>query len=39
MPRLHLPWVLYDLFVYDLQYDFSGIIGGYKLRGMCLYCL
>ena len=30
MPRLHLPWASYDLFVYD----FPGIVGGYKLRHM-----
>ena len=35
MPRLHLPRLSYDLFVYD----FYGIVGGYKLRRMCLHCL
>ena len=39
MPRLHLPWSSYDLFDYDFLYDFFGIMGGYKLRRMCLHCL
>ena len=39
MPQLYLPWSLYDLFVYDFPYDFFGIVGGYKLRCMCLHCL
>ena len=39
MPRLHLLRSSYDLFVYDFPYDFFGIVGGYKLRRMCLYCL
>ena len=39
MPRLHLPLSSYDLFVYDFPYDFFGIVGGYKLRHMCLHCL
>ena len=39
MPRLYLPRSLYDLFVYDFPYDFFGIVGGYKLRCMCLHCL
>ena len=39
MPRLHLPRSSYDLFVYDFLYDFFGIVGGYKLRRMCLHCL
>ena len=39
MPRLHLPRSSYDLFVYDFLYDFLGIVGGYKLRRMCLHCL
>ena len=29
----------YDLFVSDFQYDFSGIVGGYRLRFMCLHCI
>ena len=37
MSRLHLPQVLYNLFVYDFPYDFSGIVGGYKLPCMCLH--
>ena len=36
MSRLHLS---YDLFVYDFTYDYFGIVGGYKLRRMCLHCL
>ena len=39
MPRLHLPRSSYDFFVYDFLYDFFGIVGGYKLRRMCLHCL
>ena len=39
MPQLHLPRSSYDLFVYDFPYDFFGIVGGYKLRRMCLHCL
>ena len=39
MPRLHLLRSSYDLFVYDFPYDFFGIVGGYKLRLMCLHCL
>ena len=39
MPRLYLPRSLYHLFVYDFPYDFFGIVGGYKLRCMCLHCL
>ena len=39
MPRLHLLRLLYDLFVCDFPYDFFGIVGGYKLRRMCLHCL
>ena len=39
MPRLHLPRSSYNLFVYDFLYDFFGIVGGYKLRRMCLHCL
>ena len=39
MPRLHLLRSSYDLFVYDFSYYFFGIIGGYKLRRMCLHCL
>ena len=35
MPRLHLPQLSYDLTVYDLPYDFFGIVGGYKLQ--CVY--
>ena len=38
-PREHLPRSLYDLFVYDFLYDFFGIVGGYKLRRMCVHCL
>ena len=38
MPRLHLPWASNDLYVYDFLYDFSGIVGGYKLRIKCV-CL
>ena len=29
----------YNLFVYDFPYDFFGIVGGFKLRRMCLHCL
>ena len=39
MTQLHLPRSLYDSFVYDFPYDFFGIVGGYKLRRMCLHCL
>ena len=39
MPRLHLLRSSYDLFVYDFPYDFFDIVGGYKLRRMCLHCL
>ena len=39
MPRLHLLRSSYDLFVYDFPYDFFGIVGGFKLRHMCLHCL
>ena len=39
MPRLHLLRSSYDLFVYDFPYDIFGIVGGYKLRRMCLHCL
>ena len=39
MPRLHLLRSSYDLFVYDFPYDLFGIVGGYKLRRMCLHCL
>ena len=39
MPRLHLPRSSYDFFVYDFLYDFFGVVGGYKLRRMCLHCL
>ena len=39
MPRLHLLRSSYDLFVYDIPYDFFGIVGGNKLRRMCLHCL
>ena len=39
MPQLHLLRSSYDLFVYDFPYDFFGIVGGYKLRRMCLHCL
>ena len=39
MPRLHLPRSSNDLFVYDFPYDFFGIVGGCKLRRMCLHCL
>ena len=39
MPRLHLPRLSYDLFVYYFPCDFFGIVGGYKLRRMCLHCL
>ena len=35
MPRLHLPRSSYDL----VAYDFFGIVGGYKLRRMCLHFL
>ena len=31
MSRLHLLRASYDLFVYDFPYDFSGIVGDYKL--------
>ena len=36
MPQLHLPWALYNWFVYDFWYDFSG---SSKLRGMYLHSL
>ena len=39
MPRLQLTRVLCHLFVYDFPHDFSGIVGGGKLRRMCLHCL
>ena len=39
MPRLHVPRSSYELIVYDFLYDFFGIVGGYKLRRMCLHCL
>ena len=39
MPRLHLLRSSYDFFVYDFLYDFFGIVGGNKLRRMCLHCL
>ena len=39
MPRLHLLRSSYDFFVYDFPYDFFGIVGGYKLQRMRLYCL
>ena len=39
IPQLHLPRALYDLFVFDFRYDFSGIVGGSKLRDMCLHSL
>ena len=39
MPQLHLPRSSYELFVYDFPYNFLGIVGGYKLRRMCLHCL
>ena len=39
MPLLHLPRSSYDLFVYDFLYDFFSIVGGYKLRRMCLHFL
>ena len=39
MPQLHLPRLSYDSFVYDFPYNFFGIVGGYKLRRMCLHCL
>ena len=39
MPWLHLPRSSYYLFVYDFLYDFFGIVGGNKLRRMCLHCL
>ena len=39
IPRLHLPRSSYDLFVYDFPYNFFDIVGGYKLRRMCLHCL
>ena len=39
MPWLHLPRSSYNSFVYNFLYDFFGIVGGYKLRGMCLHCL
>ena len=39
MPQLHLPRSSYDLFVYDFLYDFFGVVGGFKLRRMCLHCL
>ena len=39
MPRLHLLPSSYDLFVYDFLYDFLSIVGGYKLRRLCLHYL
>ena len=39
IPQLHLPRASYDLFVYDFRYNFSGIVGGSKLRCMCLHSL
>ena len=39
VPRLHLLRLSYDLFVYNFHYDFFGIVGGFKLRRMCLNCL
>ena len=39
MPRLHLPRSSYDFFVYDFLYDFFGVVGGCKLRRMCLHFL
>ena len=39
MPWLHLLRSSYDLFVCDFPFDFFGIVGGYKLRRMCLHCL
>ena len=39
MPQLHLPWVSYDLFVFDFRYDFSGIVCGSNLRRMYLHSL
>ena len=39
MPWLHLPRSSYDLFVYDFPSDFFGIVGGFKLRRMCLHYL
>ena len=39
MPRLQLLRSSYDLFVYDFPYDFFDIVGGYKLRRMCLHYL
>ena len=39
MPRLNLPQSSYIVFVYDFLYNFFGIVGGYKLRRMCLHCL
>ena len=38
MPRYHLPRASCDLFIYDFTYDFSDIVGGYKLRRVCLHC-
>ena len=32
MPQLHLPRALYNLFVYLFRCNFSGIVGGSKLR-------
>ena len=39
MPQLHFPRSSYDLFVHDFLYNFFVIVGGYKLRRMCLHCL
>ena len=39
MAPLHLPGASYDLFVYDFQYYFSGIVGGSKLWCICLLSL
>ena len=46
MPWLHLPRSSYNLFVYYFQFiclrcslRYFGIVGGYKLRRMCLHCL
>ena len=39
MPRLHLLRSSYDLLFYYFLYDSFDIVGGYKLRLMCLHCL
>ena len=37
MPGLHLPQAPYNNFAYVFSYDFSGIVGDFRLRRMCLH--